>query len=495
MTKNNIWILVIIMAIVLLALIGIQAYWISNAITAKEKHFDQLMNRAVADITLQLETIDALHNISNDFSLTADSIVVALTNLYFDSLQKKIDIDSAKLGNKITTQTTSTESEILHKNDSIYKIYVKALMEKRVELIDKFFRNMVHADKEISQQINENQLNKIINSTFFDLGINADFEYAICNRDSSPLITSENFVYPNSLQKSYKRPLIFGNNYSKAGFLIIYFPDNKSYSEYVILLAISSIFLILSIVIVFIIVVNIVFKQRKLSSIKNDFISNMTHELKTPISTISLASQMLHDKTIPIEKKNLNQISAMLSHETAKLSFQVEKILLMSLFQQGEIHIRKTSIALTPFFDEIIEEVTPDLQSRNAKIITRFDESATTIIADRKHLKNALLSIIDNSIKYSKEDLIVEISTFRKNGDIVIVISDNGIGISKEDQKKVFDRFFRVSTGNLHNVKGTGLGLTYAKNLILAHEGKIQLKSEINKGTTIEIQLPLNNDF
>jgi two-component system phosphate regulon sensor histidine kinase PhoR len=227
---------------------------------------------------------------------------------------------------------------------------------------------------------------------------------------------------------------------------------------------------------------------------KNDFVNNMTHELKTPISTISLASQMLSDKSIPDEQKNLSQITRIIQTESKQLGFQVERVLQMAIFDHGQLKLKLEEIDLHDIIETVAQNFLIQLDKRGGKLEFNPEAETSVIQGDAMHLTNVVSNLMENAMKYTKQVPLIRISTRNENGTIILSVSDNGIGISKEDQKRIFDKFYRVPTGNVHNVKGFGLGLSYVKLIVEQHHGTITLKSEPEKGSRFDIHLPLQED-
>lgn len=237
----------------------------------------------------------------------------------------------------------------------------------------------------------------------------------------------------------------------------------------------------------------IMFKQKRLSEMKNDFVNNMTHELKTPISTISLASQMLNDKSIPEEQKNLAQISRIIQTESKQLGFQVERVLQMAIFDHGELKLKLEEINVHDLIETVAQNFLLQIDKRAGQLEFLPEADDPMIIGDIMHITNVVSNLMENAMKYTKQTPVIRIATSNEAGNIVVSVSDNGIGISKEDQKRIFDKFYRVPTGNIHNVKGFGLGLSYVELIVNEHNGSIKIKSEPNKGSRFDIHLPLQN--
>lgn len=224
---------------------------------------------------------------------------------------------------------------------------------------------------------------------------------------------------------------------------------------------------------------------------KNDFVNNMTHELKTPISTISLASQMLSDRTIPDEQKNLAQISRIIQTESKQLGFQVERVLQMAIFDHGQLKLKLEEVDVHDIIETVAQNFLLQVDKRAGRLEFMPEASEAIIEGDSMHITNVISNLIENAMKYTQRTPVIQLATKNENDSIMVSIIDNGMGISKENQKRIFDKFYRVPTGNVHNVKGFGLGLSYVKLIVEQHRGKIRIKSELNKGSQFDIYLPL----
>jgi len=234
-------------------------------------------------------------------------------------------------------------------------------------------------------------------------------------------------------------------------------------------------------------------KQKKLSEIKNDFISNMTHEFKTPISTISLASEMLGDSSISQTPEKQQRYLKMIRDENKRLSVLVESILQTSILDKGEFKLKLSEVDVHEIINAAINNTHLLIDQRNGIIHTSLKAQKHILKADRVHLTNIVFNLIDNAIKYTQEIPEITVTTYNTAEGIMIQVKDNGIGISRENQRKIFDKFYRVPTGNLHNVKGFGLGLSYVLAVVLKHKGTISVNSEPGKGSTFNVHFPIDN--
>lgn len=227
---------------------------------------------------------------------------------------------------------------------------------------------------------------------------------------------------------------------------------------------------------------------------KNDFINNMTHEFKTPISTISLAAQMLQDSSIAKSPEMFSKLSGAIASETKRLRFQVDKVLQMSMFDnKNNASLKMKELDANELISGIVNTFTVKVEQNGGKLTWQLDADDPFIYVDEMHFTNVVFNLMDNAVKYRKQDvpLELEVRTWNSNDNFMLSVKDNGIGIRKEDLKKIFDKFYRVHTGNLHDVKGFGLGLAYVKQIVQAHKGTIRAESEIGVGTTFVIVLPL----
>jgi two-component system phosphate regulon sensor histidine kinase PhoR len=282
-----------------------------------------------------------------------------------------------------------------------------------------------------------------------------------------------------------------GNVFSQPKFLSVFFPDQNKYllRTMWLLLTVSALF-ILVIIFSFSFTVSTIIRQKKVSEIKNDFINNMTHELKTPISTISLACQALKDPDIKNRVGIVDSYINVIADENKRLAMVVENVLRTAVMDKGELKLKIVDLNVNEVVDQVLQNMKLQLEQRGGSFITDLQADQPYVQADMVHLTNVVFNLVDNALKYTEKIPVIKVGTRNEANGLVLFVEDNGIGISKENQRKIFDKLYRVPTGNIHNVKGFGLGLSYVKAIVDKHSGWITVKSELNKGSRFEIHIP-----
>jgi len=355
------------------------------------------------------------------------------------------------------------------------------------DIVDK----MISKEVNIKERLKPQTIEQFLSMELRAHGIGLNYEYAVKDIKNNLVYHSSQFKQGPET-KRFEARLFPDDVISRPNYLVIYFPGEKEYINHSVgFMGITSLILILVITLCFALTVYIIYRQKKLSEIKNDFVNNMTHELKTPISTISLASQMLNDPSIPAEAKNISHITGIIVNESKRLGFQVEKVLQMAIFDRGKINLKLKEADLHEFLIGIINNFNVQIKMRNGIIRQDFLAEKTFVAIDEVHFTNLIVNLFDNAVKYCNTEPDITVSTRSKKNIITISIKDNGIGISRDHQKRIFEKFYRVPTGNIHNVKGFGLGLSYVKLITEAHGGSIALESESGKGSVFHISLPL----
>ena len=277
------------------------------------------------------------------------------------------------------------------------------------------------------------------------------------------------------------------------GVVKIHFPDINSYIFSSIRFMIPSVVFTLVLLVTFIFTIVVIFRQKRYTEIKNDFINNMTHELKTPIASISLAAQMLNDKSVPKSDTMMAHLGGVINDESKRLRFLVEKVLQMSMFDKKKAVFKKKRLDLNELVENAAHSFTLRVEHTGGKVFADIQAIDSTIYVDETHFQNVVYNLMDNAVKYRNPDkpLDIYLKTWNDNSHLYLSVRDTGMGIKKENLKKIFEKFYRVHTGNLHDAKGFGLGLAYVKKIIDLHKGEIHVESEYGRGTTFTITLPV----
>lgn len=268
-------------------------------------------------------------------------------------------------------------------------------------------------------------------------------------------------------------------------------PDWKSMSAEMRWMIVGAIFFTLMIISAFYVTVNALLRQKKVSEIKNDFINNMTHEFKTPLATISLAVDALRNQKVIQDREKMDYFSSIIKEENKRMNKHVETILQAAVMDRQELSLAKMPLHIHNLIEEIIDNYSLQLEEKKGRAEMLLDAKYDYIEADPVHFRNLISNLVDNAVKYSKENLQVKISTYNTNKNFVVRVEDNGIGMSKETLRRIFEKFYRAHTGNIHNVKGFGLGLSYVKTIVDAHQGKIKVESTLGKGSVFTMEFPL----
>ena len=348
----------------------------------------------------------------------------------------------------------------------------------------------------IDERINGRNIDKRLRTLLDENGVDIPYHFRIVSADGRQIYACSDYE-PAGRAKEYPQQLFRESPKAQMAMLYVHFPERRKFILESVHYMVPVVVLILIVVVLFIFIFSESMRQRRLAEEKNDFINNMTHELKTPISTISLAAQMLADKSMPKTESSLEHLSGVVVDETKRLRFLVDKVLQMSLFDQG----RKTSFKLKEIdLHELITDVVSTFRikvEKNGGSLTADLQAANPVVmADELHLTNVVFNLLDNAVKYrdAERALKLTVKTVSDARHLTITIADNGIGISTDNLKRIFEKFYRVSTGNRHDVKGFGLGLAYVRSVIKTLGGTIHAESQQGKGTSFVIRLPLSEE-
>ncbi|WGQ08048.1 ATP-binding protein [Pedobacter gandavensis] len=349
----------------------------------------------------------------------------------------------------------------------------------------------------IDERVPRDVLDTLIKTELLNRNIKLDYDFwvKLANKDSVLYrkVSKESMVpVPANIHKV----TLFSNDiFRDPGMLYITFPKENSliFSNLSITMATSAA-LLLVLVFIFAYTIYTILKQKKISEMKTDFINNMTHEFKTPVATIMIASEALKDPEITEDKTRVKRLAGIIYDENVRLGNHIERVLSIARLEKKELKLEETMLNINELILVVVDSMDLQLQKKGTQLQLNLDAQPPLIYADELHLSNVIYNLIDNANKYSLGVPKITISTRISHKNLIIEVADEGIGMSTEETKRIFDQFYRVPTGNLHDVKGFGLGLNYVQDIIEQMNGKIKVHSEKDKGTVFEIILPLNRN-
>lgn len=347
---------------------------------------------------------------------------------------------------------------------------------------------------EIGDLINDVSLEKLLLREFTAQSINSDFEYGIYSCDDNK-IKNGRYVYMSKNRKGDTKDIVVGFKNTKhlTNYFAVQFPNRNIFLSGEMNKWLVSTALLFAVLMILGYALFIIFKQKRLSEIQKNFVNNMTHEFKTPLATMKISAEVLKNPNIVNNPQRLLNYATIISNETAHLTKQVERVLHMAKNKKGTIELNKEAVRIKDLIDEITDKTyVPLVRSRGGQLDINYADKELIVYADTLHLKNMIGNLLDNAIKYCTETPKITVNIKDSNGLMRIDIHDNGIGISEENVKNVFKRFYRVPTGNVHDVKGFGLGLNYVRLICERHGGKITVQSTLGKGSTFSIFIPIN---
>ncbi|MHA8085435.1 sensor histidine kinase [Aquirufa antheringensis] len=360
---------------------------------------------------------------------------------------------------------------------------------QKTQLAKEVFSDFLFKERPILQRIQPGYLDSLIRKELTDKGVNLDYSFGIQSSPKAWTYTSSPEI---KQQKAVFEAALFPNDiHPSKNVLKIYFPDSGTYIWQTMGLSLAGSGLLLLVMIgCFYFAVLTILRQKKLALVKNDFINNMTHEFKTPITSISLATQLLQEELKPGKNESMLRYLGIIKEENTRLGQQVERVLQTAQMEREEITLKRKSVDVTALIQHVAEINGPLLDSVNGVLSLQLADLPPQISLDEVHISNVLNNLVDNAVKYSPTNPKVEIKAREQDQGIVIEVKDQGMGMPKEALSNIFDAFYRVPTGNVHNVKGFGLGLSYVKKIVEAHGGKVNVKSKLGEGSTFEIYLP-----
>lgn len=502
MKKSTIWLLTIIMALTFIGLLYVQITYMGNMVRMRNDQFSEGVKRALYAVSNSLEQEETKHFLEQDVAQIESWVVPSVKNSdnkggvgYSFTTTGGVE-GNLTLKGDLSTLSPQLTHEIGRSNKSLQEILRGQYLYQSGLLNEVILNILSHSsNRPIEERADSAMVNGLLQSELANNGINLPFEFAVVNRIGAVVYETSGYSQAAANSGSLFVQTLFPNDAkNRMNYIRLYFPDKKEYIFQSIKFMLPSFVFTLILLVVFLYTIILAFRQKKLTEMKNDFINNMTHEFKTPISSISLAAQMLNDNSVRKSPKMLEHISSVINDETKRLRFQVEKVLQMSMFDRQKATLRLQDVDANLAISNIANTFKLKVERYGGVLNTNLEADDAIVEVDEMHFTNVIFNLLDNAVKYRNEErpLELNISTRDISGErLEIVVADNGIGIRKDDLKRVFDKFYRVSTGNLHDVKGFGLGLAYVEKMIREFGGTISAESELDKGTKFIIKLPL----
>ena len=517
-----------LMGLSMIGLIAFQLYWINGLVNANEERFKKDVLEALSSVADKLErqeTIAAynkLNILKNGPSLAGmnligdESMVQQLPPPRRQMLQQEsgevfMFFDTVELGGGVqfivnfsggTSSYVYPENapgvqEVIEQQDiEIRELEDKlAKVSRKYEMTFDVIRDLMVPGRSLNSRFNPGQLDSLLKKELQARGIDIEYDYGVVAPRLNRFVALNSEKNREALMTSELKAHLFPNDvFGNEGFLVVNFPGKKNFLiEKIWSSLASSGFLVAVILFCFGYSIRTIMHQKKISEMKNDFINNMTHELKTPISTVSLAVEALNDKEI--ENSSLkDKYLRVINDENKRLGEQVEKVLQIAAIDRNDYNLKEELLKMNELVRDAAEHISVQIEQRGGRLNLVENAEFDDVKGDRTHLTNIVLNLLENANKYSPEAPNITLRTQSSPESFNLTVQDKGIGMNKEQQKHIFEKFYRVPTGNLHDVKGFGLGLAYVHRMVEAHGGKIEVDSELGKGSKFSITLPLTNE-
>lgn len=501
MNKKVIWLIIGLMTAALIGIAAMQAKWVADSLQANEEQFDNKVQAALKRVAEKLEEseeMEAFKHVDNGFA----------QDYYQAEVRQRIETGGLTLtienGQAIQGHTHLSKEqlyEIVLANNNCNCSNCKAERDK----IHRQFEYLKEGLSLVSltERIKLDELASFLRQEFQDHGIKIPFRYGVLdNRKSSFVIADGHYTMEdnrskptlegyNNLNNSEYRVSLFQRDAEVPGLLMVFFPNKGSFLwSSVLKNLIGSIIFTCIILFCFAYTISVIFKQKKVSEMKNDFINNMTHEFKTPIATISLASDSIASPMVVNNPDKIRRFIDIIRQENKRMNNQVEKVLQMAQIDRQDFELKLSDVNLHDVITQAVGYIGLQVEKRDGTVSTDLQATQPIVQGDMTHISNIVNNLLDNANKYSPENPEISVTTRNVNGGVEVIVSDKGIGLSKEAKKLIFEKFYRVHTGNLHDVKGFGLGLSYVKAMMDAHKGRVEVKSELGKGSSFVLFFP-----
>lgn len=501
MKRNTIWIIGILIGISFLVLLAMQIRNANRIVHMRKLQFSESVKRSLDVANREIEryeTFSYLENIAQEHmqelmeadSLPPGSVGVNPNEPLILFQPKQVSDNHSHVPLTLTMRPLGSTPD--EESRSFLESVKNAYVYQRGVLDEVVYTLLYNASQgNLEDRVDPKVIATCLHNALQANGIQQDFHFRVVTNDGRVVYQCHKAdQFENG--RFYTQGLFRNGSSSKSGTLQVYFPEQKSYVMDLITPMIPMIAFTFVLFVTFMFTIWLIARQKRVQEMKNDFINNMTHEFKTPISSISLAAQMMEDPTVHKTDAMYTNLANVISSETKRLRFQVEKVLQMSLFEHNNINFKEAELDVNDMIETVANTFKLKVNQCGGTLETRLQAYNPFVMADEMHMTNVIFNLLDNAVKYRRSDADLKLVVSTENeGDQVlrITVQDNGIGIKKEDSKRVFEKFYRVHTGNQHNVKGFGLGLAYVYKVVQLHKGTIKVESEYGKGSKFVITL------
>jgi two-component system phosphate regulon sensor histidine kinase PhoR len=531
LSKKKVRLIVFLIAISLAGLLILQTVLLGNAVKLKKQSFDNNVTSVINGIVESLESHHAMAVIVDmagkyDTNSTFNQIVQSCDTVGIDSIMPRIVFFS---DDSVTSEIKDTDSTLLRKItvtgdldslclvdtslfDSFYKYGVsgidvsgdsslisrgniKFMMTSnsgRIDLIQRVLSRLWTSENlPLDERIDSVLIDSLILTKLRDTNIDLDYIFGVKLASADSLLLGSAEFLSELLETDYRSRLFPYDILAPQVELLLYFPGRTVFIwQQMIPILITICLLMVVIIITFVLTVRTIIRQKRNSQLMAEFVNNMTHEFKTPISTIALATEAILRPDMISNNEKVSEYSGLIRDENIRMRRQAEKILQMAALEEGNLKLKIDLIDIHEVINEAVNNLSLTVAQKGGSISSNLRADKTVIKGDRIHIGGIISNLLDNANKYSPDEPQIKIESYNAEDGIYIRVTDNGVGIKSDDLKMVFDKYFRVSSGNRHDVKGFGLGLSYVKLMVEAHGGNIELKSQYQKGTQAEIFLP-----
>jgi two-component system phosphate regulon sensor histidine kinase PhoR len=535
--------IIVLMGISLLGIIAVQLFWMHEAITVKEEQFDQQVNQALSKAAFRIERNQNAFFMSHLFAgmpqmqqrqqmmpsgsnRMNDSLILEFNDFWQDKsnhdlvVKKENNLKVNKTeqnGIETITYGFDTIIENAHSSQRIqtYSSVSKPSQDNSMafpppeprpnqnpmesqfsDVMQQMLLEFSIKDIPIEERLSNSVVAPTLDYELRNAGITLKYEYGISNfRGKLYNKMKTNGFNKNKASQAYKTTLFPNDILMQSDQLLLYFPEKSNYLIHSVIYPFTgSLLFTLIILVTFYFTLRIIYNQKKTSEIKTDFINNMTHEFKTPIATISLAADSINNPNIINDTDKVRRFIEIIKEENRRMNRQVESVLKMALIDKKDFNLNMVETDVHPLIRQAVKNISLQIEQKGGTLQMELNAENDRIKADENHLVNVIFNLLDNANKYSLDSPPeITLTTYNQQDNLVIAVSDKGIGMDKDTQEKIFEKFYRVPTGDVHNVKGFGLGLSYVKAIVMQFKGDVHVTSQKGKGSTFEIQIPLKN--